>query len=330
MIPQKLKKGDEVRIISPARSMNIIAQDQRELAINKYKQLGLKVSFSKHVEELDDDYFDSASISSRIDDLHNAFKDKNVKAIFTTIGGFNSNQLLNYLDYALIKKNPKILCGYSDITALSNAIYAKTGLLTYSGPHFSTFGMKKGNEYLIDYFKKCLLSREKINIKPSKEWSDDEWYINQEKRKFIKNKGHLIINEGKAKGTIIGGNMCTFNLLQGTEFMPSLKDTILFLEDDKMAKDYSAVDFDRNLQSILHLPNSNKIRGLVIGRFQKASEMTDEKIIKIIKTKKELRHIPVVANVDFGHTTPMITFPIGGTAELDVNKNYVKLRILEH
>lgn len=112
--------------------------------------MGFQVTFSKHAEELD--RFASSSISSRVQDLHRAFRDPNVKAILTTLGGYNSNGLLKHLDYDLIRKNPKFFCGYSDITALNNAIYTKTRLVTYSGPHFSSFGMEKGLEYTNDYF----------------------------------------------------------------------------------------------------------------------------------------------------------------------------------
>jgi muramoyltetrapeptide carboxypeptidase LdcA involved in peptidoglycan recycling len=190
--------------------------------------------------------------------------------------------------------------------------------------------MKKGMEYTTEYLKKCLFQSQPFSISPSPKWSDDPWYHDQENRTFIPNEGYLIINEGQATGTIIGGNMCTFNLLHGTEFMPSLNGAILFLEDDELAKDDTAADFDRNLQSILHQPGSNKIAAILIGRFQKASQMTSEKIKKIIQTKAELKHIPVIANVDFGHTTPAITFPIGGTAKLVVKKDKVVLETIEH
>src|SRR3989338_9159683 len=120
MIPPKLKNGDEIRIISPSRSMAIISKRVRKIAVQRFEDLGFKVTFSKHSEEKD--IFNSSSIKSKVTDLHEAFSDKNVKAIFTTIGGFNSNQIIKHLDYQLIKNNPKILCGYSDITALANAI----------------------------------------------------------------------------------------------------------------------------------------------------------------------------------------------------------------
>ena len=108
MFPEKLKKGDEIRVISPSRSMKLISQESRDIAINNLKEIGFNVTFSKHAEESDE--FISSSIESRISDLHEAFSDKNVKGILTTIGGFNSNQLLNYIDYKLIKSNPKVFC----------------------------------------------------------------------------------------------------------------------------------------------------------------------------------------------------------------------------
>lgn len=324
MKPNKLKPGDELRIISPARSLSLIAAEQRKIAKEQLQKLGFRISFSVNSFEKDD--FVSSSIDSRIEDLHEAFLDPNVKGILTTIGGFNSNQLLRYIDYSIIAEHPKRLCGYSDITALSNAIYAKTGLVTYSGPHFSSFAMLHDNEYTTEYFRKLMMDNKEIVVRPSKHWSDDEWYLDQEKRVFIRNEGPFIINDGEAKGTIIGGNLCTLNLLQGTEYMPSLKNSILFLEDDYES---SPATFDRDLQSLIHQPDFQHVKGLVIGRFQQGSCMTKELLIKIITSKEELSDIPVIADVDFGHTSPMITFPVGGQASLRAYGVRVELRISE-
>lgn len=323
--PAKLKKGDEVRVIAPSRSMSIIAEESKNIANRRFFEMGLKLSFGKHIEEVDE--FVSYSIESRIEDLHEAFSNPDVKAIFTVIGGFNSNQLLRYIDWDLIKKNPKILCGFSDITALNNAIYAKTGLITYSGPHYSTFGHELYFDHTLEYFKKCLLQDKPFEVLPSKNWTDDMWWADQKNRNLVPNPGWLVINEGGAEGTIVGSNLCTFNLLQGTEYFPSLEGSVLFLEDDEESKPYH---FNRDLQSLIHLPEFKGVKGIVIGRFQKASQMTDDKLIKIIKTKKELDKIPVIANVDFGHTDPIITFPIGGTARMRVEKENSKLEIIEH
>lgn len=324
MKPNKLKPGDELRIISPARSLSLIAAEQRKIAKEQLQKLGFRISFSVNSFEKDD--FVSSSIESRIEDLHEAFLDPNVKGILTTIGGFNSNQLLRYIDYSIIAEHPKRLCGYSDITALSNAIYAKTGLITYSGPHFSTFAMLHDNEYTIEYFRKLMMDNKEVVVKPSKHWSDDEWYLDQENRVFIRNEGPFIINDGEAKGTIVGGNLCTLNLLQGTEYMPSLKNSILFLEDDYES---SPATFDRDLQSLIHQPDFQHVKGLVIGRFQQGSRMTKNLLTKIITSKEELSDIPVIADVDFGHTSPMITFPVGGQASLRAYGVRVELRISE-
>ena len=326
MIPAKLKKGDEVRVIAPSRSMVILGEDCKKIATERLEALGLKVTFGKYVMEADSDYL-CTSVKHRVEDLNEAFKDKNVKAILTVIGGFNSNQMLDYIDYEAIKENPKIFCGFSDITALSNSIYAKTGLVTYSGPHYSSFGMLKGFEYTLEYFKKMFFEDKEIEIKSSKEWSDDAWFIDQENREFIKNDGMFVINEGEAEGEIVGGNLCTLNLLQGTEYMPNIENKILFLEDDDMAGKIYLMEFDRNLQSLIHMPEFKTVKALVFGRSQKATDMTKEKWIKLIKNKPELANIPVIAGVDFGHSTPIITFPIGGNARLKAKDNNIELYI---
>lgn len=326
MIPKKLKEGDEVRVIAPSRSMTILGEDCKKIATERLEALGLKVTFGKYVMEADEDYL-IASAQHRAEDLNEAFKDKNVKAILTVIGGFNSNQILDLIDYEAIKENPKIFCGFSDITALSNSIYAKTGLVTYSGPHYSSFGMLKGFEYELEYFKKMFFSDEEFEVVSSKEWSDDLWFIDQENREFIPNDGMFVINEGTAEGEIVGGNLCTLNLLQGTKYMPNIENKILFLEDDNMAGKIFLMEFDRNLQSLIHTPEFKTVKALVLGRAEKDCIMTKEKWIKMIKNKPELQNIPVIAGVDFGHTTPIIAFPIGGKARLEAKDNNIKLFI---
>ena len=327
IIPDKLKKWDEIRIIAPARSLSILSEEHINLAKENLEKQGFKVTFSKNCREKD--LLNSSSIKSRIEDLHDAFKDKKVKAILAVIGGYNSNQLLNYIDYKLIRKNPKILCGYSDITAITNAITTKTGLVTYSGLNFSIWAMKKQFEYNLEYFQKALTKKESFEIKPSLEWSDDRWYKDQENRIIEKNEGFIIINKGKAEGKIIGGNLCTFNLLQGTEFMPDISNSILFIEEDDFAGKSFAEEFDRNLQSLIQQPKFNKVKGIVFGRFQKGAEMNLEKLKFILESKKELKNTPIIANIDFGHTNPLITFPLGGTARF-IAKEKIKLEIIKH
>ena len=140
---------------------------------------------------------------------------------------------------------------------------------------------------------------------------------------MIANEGWFVVNEGSAAGTIVGGNLRTFSLLFGTKYIPSLKDKIVFLENAVEVKLY---DFDRKLQSLIHQPDFDSVRGLIIGRFQPGSGMTNDLLLQLIKNKKELKSLPIIANVDFGHSDPKITWPIGGSAEVQAfNKSFIKI-----
>jgi len=325
VIPAKLKAGDEVRVVSPAVSLGFIPPEQRQIAEERWEDLGLRVSYSPNGEILD--RFDSSPVEARVSDLHGAFADPEVKGMLTTLGGYNSNQLLGHLDYGLIQDNPKVLCGFSDITALATAIHARTGLVTYSGPHFTTLGMKRGIEYTIDHFERCLMREGPFEVEPADHWSDDPWYEDQENRRFVPNPGHEVLNEGEAEGRIIGGNLGTLALLFGTSYMPDLEGTILLLEDDEEIEPHH---FDRTLQSLLHQPGFDGVRGMVLGRFQRASNVDWETLTQIIRSKPELDPVPVIANASFGHTTPAFTFPIGGTCALRAHAGDVELRIETH
>lgn len=314
IIPNKLVKGDEVRIIAPSRGIKIISKECRDLAIQRLNEMGLKVSFAKNTINENWDNFGTSSIAKRVADIHEAFADKNVKAIFTIIGGFNSNQLLPYIDYELIKNNPKILCGFSDITALLDGIYAQTGLVTYSGPHLSSLGMLKGCEYTIENMQRMLLWNGENQVEASKEWSDDLWFLDQQNREFIKNDGYWSLHKGEAEGTIIGGNLGTFNLLLGSKYRPEfLPSTILFIEDTEGSDIYS---FMRNLTALTYQNDFKNVTGIVIGRFQKGSKVNKEQLEHMLSLMPELNHLPVLANVDFGHTTPLLTIPVGGTCRI--------------
>ena len=322
IIPQKLQKGDKIMVVAPSRGLKLIGQDCREIALQRFNEMGLKVEFAPNTTDENWNMQGCGSAKQRAEDIMTAFEDKSVKAIFTVIGGFNSNQILDYLDYEKIKANPKIVCGFSDITAVLDAIRARTGLETYYGPHFSSLGMKKGCEYTLRYLQKMLFADTPVEVAPSEEWSDDLWFINQDKREFIKNDGFWNIHNGNAKGTIVGGNLCTFNLLLGTTYRPEFpQDTILMIEDDGGSND---VIFDRNLQALCHQPDFVNVKGMVIGRFQKGSKMSREALEFIINNKPELDNIPVLANVDYGHSTPIITIPLGGTATLANGKLIVE------
>lgn len=331
LYPDKLSHGDEIRVIAPSRSLSIISEENIRRAKLNLESEGYLVSFSENCREID--VFNSSSIQSRVEDLHNAFLDPNVKAILTSIGGYNCNQILPYVDFELIKENPKIICGYSDITALSNAIYAKTGLVTYSGIHFSTWGMEQYSSYNREKFTACLSSGEEYKVDYLDYWTDDLWFMDQDNRSVYRNSGPYVINQGQSQGTILGGNLCTLNLLQGTEFIPDLTGSIIFIEDDNMsgkAGDFYAQVFDRDLESLTQHRGFEKVRGIVIGRFQHNTNISKAVLTSIVKNKSALSDIPVVADYDFGHTNPILTFPIGGECILQANNEKPTLIINKH
>ena len=313
IIPNKLKQGDKVVIVAPSRGLKLIGADCRQIAQERLKALGLEVVFAPNTTDENFDQTGSASIEKRAADLMTAFQDKSVKAILTVIGGFNSNQILHKLDYDVIRQNPKIFMGFSDITALHAAIYAKTGLVTYYGPHYSSLGMKKGCAYTLENMEKMLFGTGELTLQSSQEWSDDLWFLDQDKREFISNEGWWQISAGNASGTIIGGNLCTFVLNLGTGFRPKFeRETILFLEDDEGAK---LLDFERQLWALMNQPDFENVKGLVIGRFQKASKVSRADLEFILRSL--IGKMPIIANIDMGHTTPIATIPMGGKAYLE-------------
>jgi muramoyltetrapeptide carboxypeptidase LdcA involved in peptidoglycan recycling len=273
----------------------------------------LRLTFGEHVDERDD--FDSPPVASRVADVHAAFADPAVAGILTVIGGFNSNELLPYLDWDLIARHPKIFCGFSDVTAIQNAMLARARLVTYSGPHWSSFGMRDHFDQTHQWFAQAVFSSQPIELHPARTWTDDLWFLDQDNRDVQVSEGWWRLQEGHATGWIVGGNLCTLNLLQGTGYMPSLDGAILMIEDDFES---NAATFCRDLTSLLQLPDASGVQGVVIGRFQRQSGVSNSLLSQIIAGQGRLAGRPVLANVDFGHTSPIATIPIGGKAILSV------------
>jgi len=254
----------------------------------------------------------SSDVKHRVSDLHQAFGDTSVQGIMAVRGGFNSNELLPHLDYELIRRNPKVLIGFSDITALGNAIFKKTGLVTYSGPMLRGIGMNQ--VYTKKHFIKALMESEDFEIEASTNWFDDG--ITRP------NHGPVVLQHGAAGGRIVGGNLCTLNLLQGTAFMPDLRGAILFLEDDYEVHPATVA---RDFHSLMQQPGADQIAAIAFGRFQAASGLELEQLRYMVSYYPFLSAIPVIANLDFGHTLPMFTFPIGGTASVSTEPLQLKI-----
>ena len=310
MIPDKLEKGSEIRIIAPSGSFSRVRSDIAESALGLLREQGFAVTFSRNCREIDG--VGSSSVRSRVDDLHEAFADKNVKAVMACIGGFNVNQILPYIDYELIKAAPKILCGYSDITALLNAVYAKTGLVTYHAPHLAGLGFKDEREYTLGCFEECLMRDEPYRVVPSEAAGS-----------------YTVIREGECEGDIVGGNLCTLNLLQGTPYMPDIRDKVLFIEDDNIMGDYFVYEFARNFRSLMQVNGAEQVRGIVFGRFEESCKMDGDTVRAVIEDCVP-EGVPVIFGADFGHVFPMISFPIGGRAVISARGKDIGIKVTVH
>lgn len=306
---KRLKKGDHIRVVSPSSSIDSIGGFEANVAAKKkLEALGFRLSFSEHYFE--NDIFDSAPIASRVADLEAAFANETVDAVLTTIGGFNCNELLPYLDFDLIAQNPKIFCGYSDTTALLNAIYAKTGMQTYMGPAYSSFKMEQGQQYQTTSWLNAV-TQDTYHLTPSLEWSSDAWYLPNAPRTFYPTEWK-VYNPGQASGIAIGGNISTLNLLTGTEFAPRPDKYVLFLEE---AEDDDYLIIARHLTALLQTyPNPQAV---VFGRFPKETKLTEEILLTILDKHPILKKVPVLYDLDFAHTQPLFTITIGGQVEID-------------
>jgi muramoyltetrapeptide carboxypeptidase LdcA involved in peptidoglycan recycling len=323
-------------VIAPARSLAIISEPNHQLALHRLStKYNLKVEYGRHVEDVD--WQHSASIKKRLDDLHDAFNSGHVKAILTVIGGFNSNELLPFIDYQLIKDNPKILCGFSDITGLCTAVTAKTGMVTYSGPHFSTFSVPgECSTFTEDWFEKVLFGADNDNerqkpllLSSSPVFRDDAWFLpSSNNPPAIKiNTGHVWITKGSSDQSVTGqalaGNLAVIGLLQGTPYWPTLTDKlVLMLEWCAEAREKLDLPmFTQRLHSLLQCVGGDRVVAIVFGRMESESRISIEDIVKLASVLKENHllcdEVKVIANVDFGHTVPVLTLPIGGLVKVD-------------
>jgi len=163
------------------------------------------------------------------------------------------------------------------------------------------------------------MQEEAFTLQSSPKWSDHPWFLDQKNRQYEETKWK-VYSKGSVTGPLYGGNLCTLNLLQGTGYMPELKDCILFIEDDSMT---CPETFARDFTSLLQ--TSEGVKGLLLGRFQKSSGVTEEQLRFILDKHPQLKEIPVLYDMDFGHTQPILTLPIGGTVQINTQDLDVRL-----
>lgn len=325
--PNHLTVGDKIGIVSPSST---IAEFPRRLerGVKTIESIGLKAVLGKNAKKAFG--YNAGTAQERADDINNFFSNPNIKAIICSTGGLNANAVLPLLDYNLIKNNPKIFCGFSDITILNIAIIKKTGLVTFNGPTIlPTFGdFEKPLEFTLNYFKKALFSPEPMGkLDYPKEFSDEDlWWETEDNRprKMVPASLPKTVCNGKAKGFLLGGNLNTICIMGGTEYFPDFTGSILFLEDDGE----STALTERRLIYLEQLGVFNKIKGIIYGRpCHLITESANRSLYDILNDFGNKYNLPVLADIDIGHTNPMFTVPLGIVTELDATNKTI--RILE-
>lgn len=297
--PKKLKTGDTIGIIAPSRKIEEF-REQIDGGIKILEQMGYRTKLSKNIDK---EYYQSAgTVQDRIDDLHTMFLDPNIGAIFCALGGDSCNQLLPYIDYELVRNNPKIFIGFSDVTHLLLALNQKSSLMTFHGPSLKDLPVL--TERSLSFLNKQLSSDDfSGNFPPDLE----------------------VIKPGRARGTLVGGNLFVLNALVSSEYMPKINDKILFWEeiDDNL----SAVEFQLHqlrLSGVLE-----KISGMVVGHITKPehSKETSRPLSEILLDITRDYRFPIIKVDYFGHNvSDFYSLPIGATALIDTQKNLFALK----
>lgn len=303
MIPSKLKKGDTIGVIAPS---NYIEKDDLEYinaSIALMEASGFKVKFGKYVFE--DTLGYGTSPEKRAADINWAFKDDEVKAIMCVKGGEDSNTTLDYIDYEMIKKHPKIICGFSDNTSILNAIHEKTGLVTYHGPTFKSLTSWETGYAYKQFIKTFAENTESLIMgEPEDEYTT--------------------IQAGQATGELVGGNLSLFTKLVCGKYAVNVQDKILFLEE--LGFEAAPEMVNSNIYYLKQNGVFDRIAGLWIGNYEHPSKVSIEKIIK--NAIEDEYKFPIIKSDNFGHIDKKIIIPIGTKAEINTNEK-IKIKLVE-
>ena len=296
---KKLKPGASIGLVSPASS---ISDQKIQTAVTNLEGLGFRLVFGENAKAQKG--YLAGEDQARINDLHRFFKEDKIDAIWCLRGGYGSARLLPDLDYKLIRKNPKVLIGYSDITALLNSIYNKCGLLAFHGP----VGSSTFTDFTIQSLQSMLLQ---TSIPPPIQVLEDKAFT---------------IRSGQAEGKLVGGNLSLISALAGSSYLPKFKNKIVFLEDVG-EKPYR---IDRMLTHLLYSTDLHKAAAIVLGVFADCEADPDDKSLSLKETLQDRLgqvSIPVIYGFPFGHVADNATLAIGLRASLDTATG--KLRFLE-
>ena len=289
--PPRLRHGDGIGIIAPAGP---IEPSDMQPGIDLLESSGFRVHLSPHLYERKE--YLAGDDETRLRDFHDMFRNNRVKAILCARGGYGTQRLLENIDYELICGNPKIIAGYSDITALLIALYRRNGLITFHGPMVKDLG--KNQTRNLESFLGLVTSEEKVTFSLS---------------------NGKIIRQGQSKGVLLGGNLSILCHMVGTRFMPSPRGKILLIEE----KGEPLYRIDRMLT---HLTLTGVLRGCAAVVFGQFSECGDEaSVIELLEEKTSHLNIPVVTGLGMGHGEENVTLPIGVRAFLDTEKMNLSL-----
>lgn len=293
MIPNRLKKGDTIGVIAPSSPVTPDKIEDIEKSKELMERAGYKVEFGKYVFVNELGY--GATAKHKAEDINNMFKNKNIKAIFCASGGANCNCTFDYIDYNVIKENPKIICGFSDSTSITNIIHEKTGLITFNG---STF--KALTSWETDYAYKEVIKRFEL---ASLELGNKE-------DKFTS------IKKGICEGILVGGNLTLTSKLVCGKYKIDFKDKILFIEELGYEADAEMVS-----NCLYYMKQNNvfeQIKGIWVGNYEHPSEIALEKIL--LDTLEDDYNFPIIKSNNFGHTDKKTVIPIGTKAKINNDK----------
>lgn len=308
--PHRLMPGQLIGIAAPASPPN--EPEFIRFGIETVELMGFRVKPAAHL--FDRSGYLAGDDATRAADLNALFADESVDAIFCVRGGYGSSRLLPLLDYDAIRSNPKVLLGYSDITALLLSIYHKTGLVTFHGP----IAGQTFSPYTLAEFKKVLLAPQPpVLIAAPPPFERGEGRVEKENR-------ITRLVPGKVQGRLLGGNLSLVSHLIGTPYMPDLSGAILFLEDVSEAI-YSV---DRMLTQLWLSGDLQKVAGIAFGKFSelRSSEWLQNRLLEdVLAERARALHIPAVMGLMIGHVGDQTTVPLGCLAELDASTGTLAL-----
>ncbi len=329
--PPALKPGDMVGIVSPSWGGAGAFPHRTALGIRHLHTLGYTVKIGRHALNQHGEVSDTPQ--NRVQDLHEMFADPQVRAIIAAIGGDHSVELLPLLDFNLIRSNPKILMGYSDITVLNMAIWQETGLVTFNGPALLTdFAEQPAMfPYTETYMHKALCERSPVGlIGPSPWWTEEfqDWGLKEDlehPRERLSSEGWTWLTGGTAEGALIGGCLGSLEHLKGTRFWPDWEGALFFFETSEECT--GPAEVDRRLAEFEEMGVLENLNGLLVGRPYQFSAAEKAQLRDIILARTGRYGYPVVTDMDFGHTAPQFTLPLGVRARIDAEEQ--RFEILE-